>query len=451
MKSLAARVVALVAVVALASALLTGGVLVRGIRATNTDQAQVLLGSYADTAAERLARRPRDGCGRLDDAAVLRLLRRAAGATTGCASPSAADAVRPPFTAADVTGAAADAPAVERRSGGVTYLVVARPAGTDRVLLVAQPERDAARLTAGQRSRAVLGALAGLAGGALAGLALAGTVTRPLRRLADAARALSAGRRDVRVPPEGPAEVADVARALDGLATALAGSEERQRQFLLAVSHELRTPLTAVTGYAEALADGVLPPDDAARAGGVILAEATRLQGRVADLLALARLEADDFALAVAPVDALAVVTAAAAAWQPRAVAAGVALSTEADPGPHVVLADGERLRQAVDALCDNALRVLPDGAPLVLSVHGAGNAYVRVQVRDGGPGLPPEDLAVAFERGRLTERYRGSRPVGSGLGLALVGELTRRMNGLPEAVPAPEGGVAFGLYLPRG
>ncbi|WP_088281977.1 cell wall metabolism sensor histidine kinase WalK [Kineosporia sp. A_224] len=449
MRSLAARVVALVAVVALATALLTGTLLVRAIRATNGEQAGALLASRADTVAERLALRRRVvGCAPVEDAGAVRTLRKASGAVVRCAAPGATP--KAPFTATDVSGATADAPAVERTVAGRRYLVVARPAGAGRVLLVAQPESDAARLTSGQRTRALLGALVGLGGGVLAGFALASTVTRPLRRLAEAARALSAGRRDVRVPAEGPEEVADVARALDGLATALATSEDRQRQFLLAVSHELRTPLTAVTGYAEALADGVLPPAEAARAAGVVREEAGRLQGRVADLLALARLEADDFRLEVGPVDALAVVRAAATAWQPRADAAGVVLRTEADAGPHVVLADGERLRQAVDALCDNAIRVLPGGAPLVLAVHGAGSQYVRVQVRDGGPGLAPEDLAVAFERGRLTQRYRGSRPVGSGLGLALVGELTHRMGGLAEALPAPEGGVAFGLYLPR-
>jgi two-component system sensor histidine kinase BaeS len=449
-RTLTARLVALVAVVALASALLTGLVLVRALAATNRDRSAALLASRADTVAERLAGRRRPGCALAEDVAAVRLLRAAMpGVVVDCAPPDAAQP-GPPFTARDVDTAAADAPAVERDAAGGTYLVVARPAGPGRVLLVAQPEASAVRLTAAQRRRAVLGAGVGLLGGALAGLILARTVTRPLRRVADAARRLSAGHRDVRVPPEGPDEVADVARALDGLATALTTSEERQRQFLLAVSHELRTPLTAVTGYAEALADGVLAGEDAVRAAAVIRDEAGRLQGRVADLLALARLEADDFRVDLAPVDVVAVLGAAAVAWQPRADAAGIGLRTELGPGPLVVLADGERLRQAVDALVDNALRVLPPGAPVVLAAHGVGDGRVRVQVRDGGPGLTPEDRAVAFERGRLTQRYRGSRPVGSGLGLALVGELARRMGGQPEAVPAPEGGVAFGLVLVR-
>lgn len=445
MRSLTARIVALVAVVALAGALLSGLVLARALAAANRAQAGDLLAARATTAAERLAARPRAGCAAVDAAAVARVLRRA-GVLVACAAPGAVPGA--PFTAQDVAGAAADGPAVTRGTGGGGYVVVARPAGAGRVLLVAQAERDVVRLTAAQRRRVVGGGVAVLAAGSLAGLLLARTVTVPLGRLATAARRLSAGERDVRVLPQGPREVADAARALDALSAALAASEERQRQFLLAVSHELRTPLTAVTGYAELLADGVLGPPEAARAGAVVLAEAGRLQGRVADLLALARLEADDFTVDLGPVDATAVLRAAQAAWEPRARAAAVPLRTEA-AGPVVVVADGERLRQAVDALVDNALRVLPAGAPLVLAAHDLGGGRARVQVRDGGPGLSEQDRAVAFERGRLTQRHRGTRPVGSGLGLALVGELARRMGGHAEAVPAPEGGVAFGLVLP--
>jgi two-component system sensor histidine kinase BaeS len=163
--------------------------------------------------------------------------------------------------------------------------------------------------------------------------------------------------------------------------------------------------------------------------------------------MALARAQADDFEVVPAVTDLAAVVAAAATAWAPRAREAGVPLSVEGT-GSVPAFVDGERLRQAVDALVDNALRVLPPGAPLVLAC-GATPASAWVQVRDGGPGLDPADLAVAFEPGRLTERYRGDRPVGTGLGLALVAHLARRMDGSATAAAAPEGGVAFTLLLP--
>jgi len=338
------------------------------------------------------------------------------------------------------------------RNGG--RLTVVRAGSTEAVTApftaedVTNAEQAAGQAT--QARREVVGLLSLVVGG-LAGLALARGATRPLARVADAARRLTAGERGVQVVPDGPAEVADVARALDTLSVALGHSEARQREFLLAVSHELRTPLTAVSGYAEALAEGALPVEQVPAAAGVIRDEAGRLQHRVEDLLALARLEADDFRIELGPVDLVALVQAAALACAPRAVRAHIPVSVQCPVASLPVVTDGERLRQAVDALVDNALRVLPEGAALVLACHPAGPGWAAVEVRDGGPGLAPEDLAVAFERGVLTQRYRGTRTVGSGLGLALVGELARRLGGHAQASPAAEGGVCFAVVLPVG
>ncbi|MGI8591118.1 MAG: ATP-binding protein, partial [Nakamurella sp.] len=69
--------------------------------------------------------------------------------------------------------------------------------------------------------------------------------------------------------------------------------------------------------------------------------------------------------------------------------------------------------------------------------------------VRDGGPGLAPEDYPVAFEQGVLHERYRGRRPGGAGLGLALADSLVTRLGGVITAGPAPEGGAGFWITLP--
>src|SRR5439155_3859091 len=106
------------------------------------------------------------------------------------------------------------------------------------------------------------------------------------------------------------------------------------------------------------------------------------------------------------------------------------------------------RVRQVVDGLCENALRVVPPGAPLVLAV-GAAPGCAVVEVRDGGPGFTDDDLAVAFERGALYQRYPGVRQVGSGLGLALAARLVRRLGGTIEAGHAAEGGARFTVGLP--
>jgi two-component system sensor histidine kinase BaeS len=294
-----------------------------------------------------------------------------------------------------------------------------------------------------------LALLIGLAVAIVAGALAARRLARPLSRTAQTARALSTGERSVRVEPAGPAEVADVGLALNGLADALEVSETRQRRFLLSVSHELRTPLTAIQGYAEALRDGVVTGDEAARAGAVIESEAARLDRLMADLLALARAEADDFRIDPVDLDLVELVTQAARAWQEPCRQAGVVLVTEAPSQPVPARADPVRARQVLDALVGNAVRVTPSGQPVVLAAGTDEQGRPRLQVRDGGPGLSEEDLPVAFDQGVLRDRYQGVRPGGSGVGLALVDRLARRMGGTAVAGHAPEGGASFTVTLP--
>ncbi|RQW97226.1 sensor histidine kinase [Micromonospora inaquosa] len=294
--------------------------------------------------------------------------------------------------------------------------------------------------------------LAGLTAGVVAGLLLARRLARPIRVAATAAARLRAGDRAVRVPVEPPDEVADLAEALNGLAAALATSEGRQREFLLSVSHELRTPLTAIRGYAEALADGVLGADDTVDTGRTVLAEAQHLDRLIGDLLALARLEAADFPLEPVPVDLTQLAVDAEPTWSGRCAAVGVPFRVETPGQPVPGYTDPGRIRQVLDGLLENALRVVPPGSPVVLAVRAAGADPAHggvLEVRDGGPGFTDDDLAVAFERGALHERYRGVRKVGSGLGLALAAGLVRRLGGEIVAGHAPEGGAAFTVRLP--
>jgi two-component system sensor histidine kinase BaeS len=321
-----------------------------------------------------------------------------------------------------------------------------RPAGSGDGIVLLQPVTT---ITArAVLSRLWLALAAGLLAGVLAGLLLARRLGRPLRHVADAARRLSAGDRSVRAPTDAPAEVAAVSAALNELAAALTTSESRQRTFLMSISHELRTPLTTMKGYAEALADGVIGPEGVQRAGQTMLAESEHLDRLVEDLLVLARLEADDFPLELMRVDLVALAESAAESWRGRCAAVDVTLRTELPDQAVYVHTDPGRMRQVLDGLLENALRVVPDGAPVVIAVRPS-HVDAVMEVRDGGPGFTDADLAVAFDRGALYERYKGVRKVGSGLGLALASRLVRRLGGRIEAGHAPEGGARMTVRIP--
>ena len=345
--------------------------------------------------------------------------------------------------AEDVASAAAGrSVATERRLAGVRYLVEVQPVDTGGGVIVAQPVSEARAVTKGVFRKLALALALGLGAAVLIGVALASRLSKPLVSAAAAAHRLAAGDRTVRLAETGPDELADLSRSLNVLAQALATSEGREREFLMSVSHELRTPLTGIRGFAEALGEGV---GDPAEAGRTIEAEAERMQRLVTDLLDLARAGADDFRLDLASVDLRELVRDAATVWQLRCSEVGVPLTVELPAEPVRVTTDVGRVRQVLDGLAENALRLTPSGQPIVLSVQAGG----VLQVRDGGPGLRDEDLPVAFDRSVLYERYRGVRQVGTGLGLALVGALVARLGGTAEAGHAPEGGACFTVRLP--
>ncbi len=328
--------------------------------------------------------------------------------------------------------------------------VEGRPVTDGVGVLLVQPADVARDLSMPALGRLALALALGLLVAVAIGYWVARRLTRPLVQAAAAANAMSSGQRDVRIDPEGPSEVADIAIALNRLSAALNESEGRQREFFLTVSHELRTPLTSVKGYAEALADGVVPPEDVPAVAGVVRSEADHLDRLVADLLDLARLGAVDVAVEPVDLDLADLGADAAAVWADRAARSGVRFVDEVVRTPHPVRTDPVRVRQIIDNLMENALRVTGEGAQVVLRMSAGPTAgEFLVEVRDGGPGLTADDLAVAFEPGELHSRYRGIRKVGSGVGLALVDRLAQRLGGRAQAGCAPEGGAAFLVVLP--
>jgi two-component system sensor histidine kinase BaeS len=452
--TLAARIALVTTVVAVVAVLVAGVVSLGLVRSGGDADARRTLSALADAAAansDGTTGRPGGPVlGRARTRNQLNALKidftfltRQGGTQGGPADGLAARALTADERAAVVGGRSLS---LTRDVAGTRTLVEARPAAAGGVVL-AQSLSDASFGREAVR-RIGIALLVGLGVAIVAGILLARLLARPLRRAAAAAHALAQGHRGVRVPPEGPAEVAEVADALTRLSDGLAYSEGRQRDFLLSVSHELRTPLTAITGFAESLADGVTTGADVRPVGRTVLGEARRLDRLVTDLLDLARLGAQDFRIDRQAVDLTDLLRAAAEVWRARCEAEGVTFRAELPAYPLVTVTDPTRVRQVVDGLAENALRVTPAGRPVVLALYAEGVTTV-LQVRDGGPGLTPDDLAVAFERSVLYERYRGLRRVGTGVGLALVHGLTTRLGGTAEAGRAPEGGASFTVRLP--
>ena len=278
---------------------------------------------------------------------------------------------------------------------------------------------------------------------ALIAFLLARAISRPVGRVAVATRALAdSTSTPPSVPVEGARELALLAESFNDVAVALARARDAEQAFLLSVSHELKTPLTAIRGYAEGVAEGALPVDEAA---ATIIAESKRLERLVGDLLDLARMRKAEFSVRREPIDLRAIAQEALRRYEGPARGFGVTL--EADGAASApATGDADRTLQIVSNLVENALRLTPAGGTVrIVAEPGS------IRVEDTGPGLLPEELGQAFERFYLYSRYGRERPVGTGLGLAIVKELAQGMDGSVAAESTPGALTVFTVRLPPG
>jgi signal transduction histidine kinase len=278
-----------------------------------------------------------------------------------------------------------------------------------------------------------------------AGLAwyLSGRLTRPVRRLAQAADEVAEGHYDTQVPEvAGRSEIADLAHSFRQMTERLSEAEELERNFLMTVSHELRTPLTAIRGHVEALREG-LAEDPEARAASieVIAAEAGRLERLVGDVLDLAKLDMSRFTVRHEEVDMARLLDQAYAAFGEEAKQRDIAYSQEVS-AEAVIVSDGDRVLQIISNLLANAFRWTPDGGRVDLSLSAV-NGQIHVAVEDTGPGIGLEDQERIF---RPFWTHDGK---GTGLGLAIARELALALGGRIELDSELGRGSRFEFVLP--
>ncbi len=321
---------------------------------------------------------------------------------------------------------------------------------------VLQDQMNAGVEEAGRQERAARWAVLALSVLALAvGLFvmwLSQRALRPIRTLTEAAQRLGRGSPEsVAVPEQGGDELAVLAREFNAMAQRLAARERELRaqgeallrserlaaigRIAAQITHEIRNPLSSISLNAEELGERAPAARDLCDA---IVREVDRLAAITEEYLRFARLPKPQMARA----DLNDLVRDLLEFVRPELDAAGVQVDQRLSPELPRVLADAGQLRQLLLNLVRNAREAMPGGGIVRIATRGS-DGSVEIEVRDNGPGIPPERLQ------RIFDPFFTTKERGTGLGLALAQEVAQEHGGQLTCESAPGAGTTFTLRLP--
>lgn len=277
------------------------------------------------------------------------------------------------------------------------------------------------------------------------GLFFIRTIVRPLGQVEATANRIAHGDLTTRLP-DAPYddEIGRLCKAINQMAEDLTKTERMKNEFISSVSHELRTPLTSIKGWVETIANIRDPDDENYRKGiTIIRSETDRLYDMVEELLDFSRLQ-NGIKLNCEVLDFVAEATDAALFVEARIRQEGLHLVYDEPPEPYPVWADPARLRQVFVNVFDNAIKYSPPEGTIFFTLTRTATT-VTASIRDQGRGIAPDDLQnVKMKFFKAKNAVRGS-----GIGLAVVDEITKALGGTADITSTLGQGTTVTITLP--
>lgn len=251
---------------------------------------------------------------------------------------------------------------------------------------------------------------------------LTGKEVAPMREMAEAAKKFADGDFSVRVQEaRRKDEIGELAAAFNAMASSLEKSEMQRREFIANVSHELKTPMTTISGFADGILDGTIPPERQKRYLEIITNETKRLSRLVKKMLDISRIQAmDTKRLTKSQFNVTELAAKALISLEGHINEKKLSVETRFPEEPVVVVADEDAIMQVVYNLIDNAVKFARQEGTLSIAIWKKENkAYISV--KDQGAVIAPEELPLVFDRFYKTDSSRSEDVSGVGLGLYIV------------------------------
>ena len=245
--------------------------------------------------------------------------------------------------------------------------------------------------------------------------------TRPLKEMAAATRKFAHGEFDARVNTYGRRdEIGELATSFNAMAESLAKSDAQRSEFIANVSHELKTPMTTIAGFADGILDGTIPPERQEDALRTISAETRRLSRLVRRMLDLSRMQALDSITTQESFDICETMARVLISLETKINDKELDVEANFPEEALKVWGEPDAITQVGYNLLDNAIKFSRQGGHLKIGITARGGK-AHITVSNEGETIPPEELALVFDRFHKTDHSRSVDRDGVGLGLYIV------------------------------
>ncbi len=260
-----------------------------------------------------------------------------------------------------------------------------------------------------------------LAVAVIAALLLTRRQTETLSAISKAVKQFAHGDFSARIAPDGAGdEVAELAVAFNNMAASLERSEALRQEFVSNVSHELKTPMTTIAGFMDGMLDGTIPPEKHEYYMRTVSDEVKRLSRLVRSMLDISRLQSTGEELQKSRFDVTETLGRTLLTFEQKIEAKELDVQVNMPEKAVYVMANEDAITQVIYNLIDNGVKFAEHGSPFLLTVATSGGKAL-ISVADTGPEIPPEELALVFDRFHKSDKSRSRDKDGVGLGLYIV------------------------------
>ncbi len=271
---------------------------------------------------------------------------------------------------------------------------------------------------------------------------------RPLKLMAEAARAMAKGDFSRRIPVTSDDEIGELAVAFNGMTNSLSRLEETRKSFIANVSHELKTPMTTIGGFIDGIIDGTIDHEHQNHYLSIALGEVKRLSRMVESMLSLSRLESGEFAPKYEQFDFREQVLNIVISQEQRIVQKNIEIIGLDELPSVTVNADKDLIYRVIYNLVDNAIKFTEPMGKISFNVKiDAKN--VGFSIKNTGKGIPKADLPLVFDRFYKVDKSRSDNKNSTGLGLYMAKTIIKNHGGSISVSSVENAETTFEFTLP--